>query len=164
LVSERRCTAKSKRTGKPCTRWAIKGGTVCIMHGGKAPQVLAKAQERLAVDAAVKAFGLGLAKDPERVLAEIASIAFAQAGDVFNDEGQLLPVKAMPPHVQAAVASFEPVRGNVDQGDGQYDRVVKIRLVDKPKMLEILAKHHGLMEERSKLEAEVVFRWKGTGQ
>jgi CTP:molybdopterin cytidylyltransferase MocA len=49
------CTAHSKRTGKPCTRYAIAGGNVCIMHGGSAPQVKASAAARLAalVDPAI---------------------------------------------------------------------------------------------------------------
>lgn len=40
------CTAK-KRNGKPCGLPPIKGGTVCHKHGGSAPQVRAKANERL---------------------------------------------------------------------------------------------------------------------
>jgi len=32
---------------RPCRNWAIKGGTVCPYHGGKAPQVKAAAQRRL---------------------------------------------------------------------------------------------------------------------
>jgi hypothetical protein len=43
-----RCVAHSKRTGLPCTQWAIRGGTVCRMHGGWAPQVRRKARERIA--------------------------------------------------------------------------------------------------------------------
>lgn len=43
----RKCTASSSRTGQPCRRWAIAGGRVCIMHGGAAPQVKAKALDRL---------------------------------------------------------------------------------------------------------------------
>ena len=42
-----RCSAKSKRTGTPCTMPAIAGGRVCRMHGGAAPQVQASARERL---------------------------------------------------------------------------------------------------------------------
>ena len=42
-----RCTAHSSRTGQPCKRNAIKGGTVCPSHGGGAPQVKAKAAERI---------------------------------------------------------------------------------------------------------------------
>jgi hypothetical protein len=69
-----RCTARRQRDGKPCGAWAIRGATVCRIHGGMAPQVQAKAKQRLestsdyvaqAVakalrDKGVKADGLGL--------------------------------------------------------------------------------------------------------
>lgn len=41
-----RCTATSKRTGQRCQLTVI-GGGVCFMHGGKAPQVAAKREERI---------------------------------------------------------------------------------------------------------------------
>ena len=42
-----RCSAHSKQTGAPCKQPPIPGGTVCRYHGGAAPQVKQKAQERL---------------------------------------------------------------------------------------------------------------------
>jgi len=50
-----RCIAKSKQSGNRCKRNAIAGGTVCSMHGGKAPAVIAAAKVRLAalVDPAI---------------------------------------------------------------------------------------------------------------
>jgi hypothetical protein len=42
-----KCSAVSSRTGKPCNRYAIAGGTVCIMHGGATLQVKAAAAARL---------------------------------------------------------------------------------------------------------------------
>ena len=42
------CTAKSKRSGQQCGNHALKGATVCRMHGGKAPQVQAAAKVRAA--------------------------------------------------------------------------------------------------------------------
>lgn len=42
-----RCRAHNKR-GEQCGSWAIHGGTVCGQHGGRAPQVRAKAEERIA--------------------------------------------------------------------------------------------------------------------
>ena len=42
-----KCKAKSSRTGEPCKRYAIAGGTVCPFHGGNSPQVKAKAKMRL---------------------------------------------------------------------------------------------------------------------
>lgn len=41
-----RCTATNRR-GERCGRSPILGGSVCWMHGGAAPQVQAKAMERL---------------------------------------------------------------------------------------------------------------------
>jgi hypothetical protein len=42
-----RCRATSKGSGQPCRYPPIPGGFVCRFHGGGAPQVKAKAQERL---------------------------------------------------------------------------------------------------------------------
>lgn len=42
-----RCTARSKQSGERCKRRPIPGGTVCVMHGGAAPQVQEKAMDRL---------------------------------------------------------------------------------------------------------------------
>lgn len=42
-----RCTATAKGSGQRCKRRPIPGGTVCIKHGGGAPQVKAAAARRL---------------------------------------------------------------------------------------------------------------------
>jgi len=43
-------TRRPERAGLPCEAWAVKGASVCVVHGGAAPQVKAKAAARL-VDA-----------------------------------------------------------------------------------------------------------------
>src|SRR5260370_622675 len=40
------CKAKT-RSGKRCTQYSIRGGSVCKMHGGSAPQVKQAALERI---------------------------------------------------------------------------------------------------------------------
>lgn len=47
-MEKRQCSAKSKQSGQQCRRVATPGTTVCASHGSKAPQVRAKAAERLA--------------------------------------------------------------------------------------------------------------------
>jgi hypothetical protein len=42
---QRQCTAKSKRSQKRCGKYAMKGQSVCRMHGGAAPLAMKKAQE-----------------------------------------------------------------------------------------------------------------------
>ena len=53
----RQCTATSKQSQQRCRRCAIPGGHVCASHGGNAPAVRAKAQQRMAalVDPALRA-------------------------------------------------------------------------------------------------------------
>src|SRR4051812_24427959 len=46
-LATRRCHAH-KTNGDECPNWAIRGGTVCHVHGGRAPQVRMAARERLA--------------------------------------------------------------------------------------------------------------------
>jgi len=67
-----RCIAH-RRDGKPCTMQAVRGGEVCRMHGGQAPQVRAAADRRVAEQAAraaVATYGLPRDIDPGDALLE----------------------------------------------------------------------------------------------
>lgn len=46
-MSENRCSAHSRTTGQRCKNAPINGTNVCRMHGGSAPQVRAKAEQRI---------------------------------------------------------------------------------------------------------------------
>lgn len=70
---DRRCTARSGRTGERCKKAAIKGATVCGTHGGKAPQVKAAAKRRIegqAAELAVVTYGLPREVAPDVALLE----------------------------------------------------------------------------------------------
>ncbi len=120
-----------------------------MTHGGAAPQVRAKAAERLAD-----------LIDPDRALREAAKLAYADIRDLYDEQGRLKSVKDFPDSIAAAVTSVETIKGNLDQGDGQLDAVARVRLVDKVKPLEMLFKHMGLLEERLRIDAHV-YRWEG---
>ena len=64
-----------KVNGEPCKAYAIKGGTVCRRHGGSAPQVRAKALERLhaAADWLMERL-LEIAKSAENETVRLAAI------------------------------------------------------------------------------------------
>lgn len=132
----RQCTAKSKRTGKRCQRPPILGATVCRMHGGASPQVKRKAAERLAD-----------LIDPDRALREMARLAYSDIRDVIDERGAILPIKLWPEELAAAVSSVEVLKRNVTAGDGQMDDVLKVRFWDKPKNLEMIGKHLGILKE-----------------
>ncbi len=52
-----RCTARKVHTKEPCGAYAVKGSTVCRMHGGGTPQVKAAAAARLVEQQARRVFG-----------------------------------------------------------------------------------------------------------
>lgn len=76
----RRCTATSNATGNRCRRSAILGGTVCYVHGGRAPQVKAAAERRLAEAAVVRRldeYGITPIGSPLEALSRLAEEAVA---------------------------------------------------------------------------------------
>jgi len=137
VKTQRRCTAKSSRTGNPCRQAPINGGTVCGTHGGRAPQVRRKAQERLAD-----------LIDPDRVLREAARLAYSDVRELFDEQGKLVPIRMWTDGAAAAVAGVEIVKRNVDSHDGKTDDVIKFKTWDKGRALELLFKHLGLIRER----------------
>lgn len=75
--TSRPCKAR-KTDGTPCKNSAIRGGTVCLAHGGRAPRVRAKA----AVRAELEDWGLGKIDtllDPGEVLLRLVSQSAARA-------------------------------------------------------------------------------------
>lgn len=68
-----KCNGHAKSTGKQCVAWPIKGGRVCVKHGGQAPQVRAGAERRIqtaTAERAVVTFGLPREVDPRDALLE----------------------------------------------------------------------------------------------
>lgn len=135
------CTAHSSRTGKPCKNQPIIGGTVCKFHGGGSPQVKRKAAERLREV-------LGDQIDPDRVLREAARLAYSDVRQLFSEDGKLLPVKQWPDGLAAAIGGVEVVKRNVDSNDDHTDDVIKVKVWDKGKALELLFRHLGLIKDR----------------
>lgn len=53
-IGKPKCTGTSVRTGKPCQAYPVHGAKVCVAHGGAAPQVKAKAAQRVLEEQARK--------------------------------------------------------------------------------------------------------------
>jgi len=92
--------------------------------------------------------------DPDRALREAARLAYSDVTELFDDKGQMRPMKQWPAELAAAVGAVEVVRRNVDSGDGHQDDVIKIKLWDKSKNLEMLFKYLGLLTERMEIKVE----------
>lgn len=130
----------------------MRGGMVCHKHGGNAPQVKRKAKERMRQYVADMV-------DPDRVLQEAARLAFSDLRQCFDETGKLKDVKDWPDDLAAAVSSTKSRRVNLDAADGHTDVVTELKVWDKPKNIELLAKHLGLIKDRVDLrmpEAEAL--------
>jgi phage terminase small subunit len=89
----------------------------------------------------------------DRVLAEYAKIAFADLGEIFDDNGELLTIKAMPPDIRAAIASFEIETS--DRGEGAVLNIAKIKMLDKLGALGQVGRHLGLFNDKLELSGKV---------
>lgn len=147
---KRRCNGKNKR-GQPCGRPPIRGGFVCPLHGGGAPQVRAKANERLAD-----------LIDPDRLLRTAAALAYSDITAIYDEHYNLKPLKEWPLELRQAVKRIEPRLANVDPGDGAADKVLRLELYDKIKPLEMLFKNRGLLEERVAHSGGIEITWKSS--
>ena len=90
MNESRQCSAhRTDGSGERCKKAAIKGGTVCATHGGRAPQVQRSAKERLAelVEPALKGLHKALKSG------EIPSIV--KAAQIVLDRTGFHPTQAM---------------------------------------------------------------------
>ena len=82
------------------------------------------------------------------VLEELRIQAHSRIGDFFDASGELKPLHALSPAQQACISGYEMVMKNATAGDGQTDRVLKIKLWDKMKALDLAMQHFALLSAK----------------
>lgn len=89
----------------------------------------------------------------ERVLQEIARIAFFDLRKAFNPDGSLRPISDMDDETAAVVASLDVTE--LLDGDGMpTGRLKKIRFADKLGALTLLARHLGMLNDKVTLKGD----------
>lgn len=154
LVHEH-CAGHSR--GKPCQRRHIHGGSVCYVHGGAKPAIKAAAEQRMAE-------AITFLMDKNGALQEASRIAMSDIREIFAPDGQLKPIHEWPDTIARCVSGAEVVKRNVDSGDGETDDVLKVKLWDKMKALELMFKYHGLLKEQVEHSGKVEYRWLRQGE
>lgn len=118
------------------------------------PRLLGNAQVSAAIQAGQRKKLAKLEITAERVLMEVARIAFSDIRAWFDDQGRLKPIADLSDDVAAALGSVELQREKTRTIAGETvttvleDCVVKVKAWDKGRALELLAKHFGLVKER----------------
>jgi hypothetical protein len=109
LTLDRRFCRAHNRLGDPCGQRPIRGGVVCVAHGGRAPQVKRAAQERLRelIDPAI-------VRLEELIHDEISSVALAAVKDVLDRNGYKATEKVEATLVNAFTLKID--RGSDENG------------------------------------------------
>lgn len=72
-------------------------------------------------------------------------------GDVrqlFDTHGNLRAITDLTEEQAALIAGMEVVKRNLTAGDGEVDTIIKVKLTDRGRYVEMAAKHFGLLIER----------------
>ena len=79
-------------------------------------------------------------------------IFFLDPAEMLDEDGAILPLQQMPPHVRAAIRDVSCGYGENADEEGKFDRVMftKATFHDKAWAATILARYLGLMTENSK--------------
>ncbi len=93
------------------------------------------------------------------ILRELHRLATFNTAEMFDSHGNLKPPKDWTPEMSASVASFEVVARNLSAGDGSTDTINKVRLYDKTRALELLAKHLSLLIDRVEHTGTIQIQW-----
>lgn len=85
----------------------------------------------------------------ERILREVASLAFLDVRKLFDDDGRVLGISKLDDATAAAIAGLDVATvGNAQMGVGE---VLKLKLADKKGALELLMRHKGMLNDKLKL-------------
>jgi phage terminase small subunit len=141
------------------TQAAIRAGYSKKTAEQQGNRLLGKAQIQAAVSAGKQRQLTHADLSAVRVLEELRRLAFSDVRELFTEQGDLKPLRDLTPEQSAAIASVEVLIKNAKAGDGQTDTIHKIRLWDKSKTLDTLAKHFNLLTEQVQHAGTVDFRW-----
>lgn len=92
---------------------------------------------------------IGLTQDV--ILEAMRRVIVGDIRDLFNDDGNLKPIKSLSAEAASLIAGVEVIIKNAQAGDGHTDLVHKVRLKDASRYVEMAAKHFGMLTDHVKV-------------
>lgn len=118
------------------TQAAIRAGYSPDTANQNGPRLLVNAGVERAIQDAMDARAARTLTSQDKIVRELARIAFSDIRELFNDDGQMLPMSEWPDDLAASISSLK----DVDAGR-------EIKMWDKMSALEKLMKHMGMFEK-----------------
>lgn len=112
-----------------------------------AARLLRNAQVAAAIDKAMAERAARTEVNADRILSELAKIAFFDVRKALNDDGSLKPISELDRETSAALMSLDVIQ----LGKGEGGVIRKVRLADKLRALELIGKHLGMFREREEI-------------
>lgn len=128
---------------------------IAMSHGGRRPgagkkkgtknastrakEAAVRAHHQLTAQATVEQIRRGMMFDVRRL---------------YDRKGNLKPIHRLSEEEATMIASFEVVKRNLTTGDGETDRILKVKVIDRQKYVELAAKYHGLLKDVLHLEGD----------
>ena len=99
----------------------------------------------------------------DRVIQELAKIAFVDIRELYNDSGGLKNIKDIDENTAGAINSLETLEEYAGYGDDRekIGDTKKVKLIDKTKALELLGKHLGMFKEKVEFNGKLKDRCEG---
>jgi phage terminase small subunit len=136
-------TAAYRRSG-----YAARGNSAEV----NAARLLRNAQVSEAINSAMAERSYRTHVTADRVLTELAKIAFFDIRELFENNASLKPIAGIPGSAAAAISSLEVFETqNCDQPKGF---IKKIRTADKLRALELLGKHLNMFRDRLEVSGD----------
>jgi phage terminase small subunit len=133
------------------TRAAIAAGYSPKTAAVKASQLLTKVKVREELERILAKLSEKLELSAERVLRELARLAFLDPRKLFREDGSLKPITELDDDTAAALASMEIERRYEHYAKGQARNtrtVTKIKFADTVRALELLGRHLKLFTDK----------------
>jgi phage terminase small subunit len=149
LTPKQRRFIEEYLTDLNATKAAIRAGYSAKTAGQIGEKLLKKVEIAAAVAEAKKARSERTEITADRVLHELAAIAFLDPAKVFTSTGEVRLLDEMDESVRRAIASVETI--SLGDGGEAVSTVKKVKMNDKLRALELLGKHLQLWVERVKI-------------
>jgi len=140
------------------TQAAIRAGYSKSTAGVIASENLKKPYIQEAIAKAVENRARRTLITQDRVLKELARLAFFDVRQLYDESGNLIPVHQLPEEVAAAIGGLDVVTETTK--DLIKTATTKIKLIDKKGSLELIGRHLKMFVDRQLHEGEVNFNTK----
>lgn len=141
-IKDLNATAAYKRSGYKVKNDNIAASSAwALLRNPKVQEVIRNAANKLSESVQV---------DAKKVLTEYIRVAESDLADLFDESGTLKPIREIPLAARRAISSVKVRR--VKERGAEPEEIIEVKLWDKMKALDSLAKHLNLFDERTPLE------------